>query len=263
MKTLHVDLSQWGQISVTGDDRKRFLHGMCTSNIEKLEEGGWLRSAILNVKGRLISIVEIAHRGDDHLLLCQPDLRDATIAYLEQYAMVDDVEFAAVEEPLHKVWSDPQAVWDSPPLPGPAPEPAASEAEIEVRRVEAGLPRYGVDVTEKNFPFETPLDRHIDYQKGCYIGQEPVARVKSRGTASKYLRGLRVEGEGPAPAGASVDHAEKAAISRVSSAVVSPAFGSIALALLPRMAWDAGTRVTIEGRAAEVVELPFGTESSC
>jgi tRNA-modifying protein YgfZ len=258
MKGLNVDLRGWGQIAVTGDDRRRFLHGMCTSNIEKLSEGGWIRASILNAKGRLMSIVEILDRGDHHLLLTQPEFRDSTLEFLEQYAMVDDVEFEPVAHPIHKVWEDPRSVWEAPPVVGPTPEPVARAEEVELRRVEAGYPRYGVDVTDKNFPFETPLDRHIDYTKGCYIGQEPVARVKARGSANKYLRGLRVEGEGAVRLGAPVDHLERAGIAHVTSAAESPTFGSIALALMPRMAWEPGTRVEIEGRAAEVVELPFG-----
>jgi tRNA-modifying protein YgfZ len=258
MKGLNVDLRGWGQIAVTGDDRRRFLHGMCTSNIEELSEGGWIRAAILNAKGRLMSIVEIVERGDHHLLLTQPELRDPTIEFLEQYAMVDDVEFEPVAHPIHKVWEDPRSVWEAPPVAGPTPEPVARAEEVELRRVEAGYPRYGVDVTDKNFPFETPLDRHIDYTKGCYIGQEPVARVKARGSANKYLRGLRVEGEGAVRLGAPVDHPERAGIAHVTSAAVSPTYGAIALALMPRMAWEPGTRVELEGRAAEVVELPFG-----
>ena len=263
MKPLNVDTSHWGQITVHGDDRKRFLHGMCTSDIERLAEGESLIASILNVKGRLVSIVEIVSRSDHHLILCQPAMREPTIEFLDQFAMVDDVEFAASEQPLHKVWSDPQAVWTAPVVFAAAPEPVASADEVEVRRIEAGFPRYGVDVGEKNFPFETPLDRHIDYQKGCYIGQEPVARVKSRGTASRYLRGLRVAGEGPVTVGAAVDHPEKPGAARITSAAVSPEFGSIALALMPRVAWDVGAQVEIEGRSATIVELPFGAGPSC
>jgi tRNA-modifying protein YgfZ len=258
MTGFNIDLRGWGQIAVTGEDRKRFLHGMCTSDIEKLPEGGWIRASILSAKGRLMSIVEILDRGDHHLLLTQADLRDPTIEFLDQYAMVDDVEFEPVAHPVHKVWDGPRAVWEAPPMFGAAPEPVASVEKVELLRVEAGFPRYGVDVTDKNFPFETPLDRHIDYQKGCYIGQEPVARVKARGSASKYLRGLRIEGEGGVRVGAPVDHPERAALAQVTSAALSPTYGAIALAMMPRLAWEPGTRVTVDGRPAEVVTLPFG-----
>lgn len=263
MKTLNVDFSRWGQIAVSGDDRSRFLHGMCTSDIESLGEGNWIRASILTAKGRLVSIVEVLHRGDHHLLLCQPDLRDPTIEFLDQYILADDVELDTTEEAVHKVYRDPQAVWEAPPVLGPAPEPVASAEEVEVRRIEAGFPLYGVDVTGKNFPFETPLDRHIDYRKGCYIGQEPVARVGSRGSANKYMRGLQIADEGAVGPGAAVDHPERAGLARVTSATVSPEFGSIALALMPRRAWDVGTQVEIEGRSAKVVALPFGGEPPC
>ncbi len=263
MKSLNVDLRDWGQIAVTGDDRAQFLHGMCTSDVARLAEGESCRASILNAKGRLMSIVEIVNRGDHHMILCQPDLRDATIEFLDQYVMVDDVEFEVASEPLHKVWSAPQDVWDAPPVLSPPPDPVASAEEVEVRRVEAGFPLYGKDLGDKNFPFESPLSRYIDYQKGCYIGQEPIARVKSRGEANKYLRGLRAVGGSPLSIGAKVDHPDKPGAARITSAAVSPVFGSIALALLPRAAWEVGGEVEVEGQRAEVVALPFGGAGGC
>lgn len=262
-KRLCIDLSGWGQIAVTGEDRRRFLHGMCTSDVEGLADGGWIRASILSAKGRLVSIIDILERGDHLLLLCQRDLRDSTIEFLDRHAMVDDVEFEPVERSAYAIWDSPRAVWEAAPQVGEPPEPVASDEEVHVRRVEAGLPRYGVDVTDKNFPFETPLDRTIDYQKGCYIGQEPIARVKARGSANKYLRGLLVEGEEAVEVGAAVDHPEKERASQVTSAAWSPEFGSIALALMPRMAWDVGTRVQVDGRPAEVVALPLGDDDAC
>lgn len=263
MDRLTVDRSAFGQFAITGDDRVSFLQGMCTNDVARLEEGQARRASILDSKARLVSIVEIVRREDHLFVLCEPDLRDATIEFLDQYVMVDDVEFAPTEEAVYKVWPDAEAVWSAPPIFGAPPEPPADPEAVEVRRVEAGFPRYGADVGPKNFPFETPLDAYIDYHKGCYIGQEPVARVKSRGSPSKYLRGLVVEGEGAVPVGAKVDHPERKGAARVTSAVESPEFGSIALALLPRTAWTVGARVEVDGRPAEVARLPFGSQEPC
>jgi len=230
---------------------------MCTSNVESLAVGSWIRAAILSVKGRLVSVVDIVKRDDALVLVCEPVLAEKTKDTLEKYAIVDDVVFTLVRGPLHRVWTDPDSVWSAAPVFATAPSAAASEEEVEVRRVEAGLPKYGVDISEDHFPFETPLDRHIDYEKGCYIGQEPVARVHARGSGNKTLRGLRIEGDGVVTVGAELRHSERDQAGVVTSAAVSPTFGAIAIAYVHKIAWDPGTTVLVEGRSAVVCELPL------
>jgi folate-binding protein YgfZ len=244
-------------IVVTGGDRIRFVNGMCMGNVAAIPAGGFLRTAILNPKGRLLSVFDVVPREADLVLVVEPDLVERTRAVLDRHAIADDVAFAVTELAVHRVWSDVDAVWTAPPVFAPPPGPVAAAAALEIRRVEAGLPRYGVDVSEDNFPFETPLARLIDYKKGCYVGQEPVARVAARGNASKQLCGLRVAGPGALAAGTAVAALGKADAGRVTSAAESPSFGSIALAYLPRGAWQPGTAVEAGGRAATVIELPF------
>jgi folate-binding protein YgfZ len=255
--TLVVDQSAWGQIRVTGDDRIRFLQGMCTANVEAMAPGAATWATALNAKGRVMSAFEIVRRDDDLLLLCDPAFATATTELLQRYAVMDDVSFEPAALPLHRIWGAPATVWDAPPIFAPAPAPAASAEAIEVRRIEAGLPRYGVDVSDDNFPFETPYGRFIDYTKGCYIGQEPVFRVHSKGQAAKALRGLRFDSATPVAPGAIVAHASRAEAGTVTSSTVSPALGSIALAYLHRTVWDPGGTVTVAGQSATVVELPF------
>jgi folate-binding protein YgfZ len=252
-----VDQSQWGAVRVTGGDRVRFLQGMCMGNVATLPEGGWLRTASLNAKGRLLTIYDVVALEGEFLLLTQPGLAGATRELLDRHAIADDVAFELAEVAVHRVWDSPQAVWSAPPVFGAPPGPAAGPEQVEVRRVEAGLPRYGVDVNAECFPFETPLARLIDYDKGCYLGQEPVARVHARGTPSRLLRGLRLAGDGPAEPGARIQHAERDDAGRVTSSVVSAAFGPIALGFLHRQVWQPGGAVTVDGRPAEIVELPF------
>jgi folate-binding protein YgfZ len=258
MKTLNVDQRGLGHLRMTGDDRARFLHGMCTADILKLPAGDWRRASMLTPKGRVVAVFDVL-AADDHLLLqCEPGLTDKIADTFERHALMDDVEVERVEVEVHRVWATPADVWTAPPVLAPCPAPAASADEIEVRRVEAGLPRYGVDVSEDHFPFENPLVRAIDYEKGCYIGQEPVYRVYSKGGASKMLRGLAVEGDALVAPGARVVHPQRENAGVVTSAVVSPDFGSIALAYLHRTVWEPGGQVTVDGRPARVVELPFG-----
>lgn len=256
MDTAIVDQSGWDAVRASGADRVRFLQGMVTSNVEALGEGDWLRTSMLNAKGRVMAIFDVVCRADDFLLIAEPGQGQRVIELLSKFAIVDDVDFAPVEVAVHRVWSDPEAVWTAPPV-FAAPAAPSPEVAVEIRRIEGGLPRYGVDVSETNFPFESTLARLIDYSKGCYIGQEPVHRVHARGQAQKQMRGLRfAEGEAPA-VGAIVSSPERDNAGQVSSAVISPDFGPIALATLHRTAAEVGAEVSCEGRAAEVVELPF------
>ncbi|MCH8030153.1 MAG: aminomethyl transferase family protein [Candidatus Dadabacteria bacterium] len=138
--------------------------------------------------------------------------------------------------------------------------PVGLEA-IEVLRVEAGIPLYGVDMTENTIPIEAGLDRAISYEKGCYVGQEVVARIHYRGHVNWHLVGFEVDGDGLPPAGTKLVHGEKE-IGRITSAAYSPALeGVIALGYIRRELREPGTVVRLsEGsgdRAAKVVKTPF------
>lgn len=254
-----VDQTSWGTVRVTGGDRVRFLQGMCMGDVAKVPVGGWLRTATLNAKGRLVSIYDLWAGAEELLLLCQPGLAEATRALLERHAIADEVAFELAEDlAVHRIWDTPDAVWSAPPIFAPPPGVPASAEEVEVRRIEAGLPLYGVDVADDSFPFETPLARLIDYGKGCYLGQEPVARVKARGTPSRLLRGLRfTDGGGPVARGTPIHHPARPDAGHVTSSALSPAFGPIALGFLARQAWEPGGEVEVAGRPAIVVEPPF------
>jgi folate-binding protein YgfZ len=263
---LILDRSAWGHLEVTGADRLRFLHGLTTVNVEGLADGGHGWGAILSPKGRVLSVLLLAREADRVLLHCEPALVEPTLAILDRYAVMDDVTSRALELEAFQRWTDPEQAWTAPMELGPLPGPAASEAEAEVARVEAGMLRYGVDVDDGAFPFETPLTARLDYGKGCYVGQEPVFRVHAQGQSQRTLRGLRFEapadggsdgGGGPVAPGAVVVHPAKPKAGTVTSSVVSPRLGPIALAMLHRTAWTPGDRVEVDGRAATVVELPF------
>lgn len=134
---------------------------------------------------------------------------------------------------------------------------AAGFAALEVARIEAGVPLYGVDIEDSNIPQETSQLRAISFTKGCYIGQEIVERVRSRGHVNRMLVGLVAQGIAPLPAGAKV-YAGGNEIGRVTSAVFSPALGKhIALAYVRRKFSEPGTQVGVEGAPAQVSPLPF------
>jgi folate-binding protein YgfZ len=261
--TLRIDRSSWGRIKVTGGDRIRFLQGMTTVNVEKLAPGTHAWGAILNPKGRVLSVVNIAMPADaadeSVLVSCEGAIADKTAALLDKYAVMDDVAFERVDAPTHQVWTDPASVWTAPLEAGAGVmEDAAPAAEL--LRIRAGFPRYGVDVDEDHFPFETPLAQFLDYKKGCYVGQEPVFRVYAQGQAAKQQRAIELEGTEPVGHQEIVAHAAKSNAGIVTSAALDEANGRVvALAYLHKTTWDDGGSVTVGGRAGVVHALPYGT----
>jgi tRNA-modifying protein YgfZ len=131
-----------------------------------------------------------------------------------------------------------------------------SEATAECVRIESGRPRYGVDLDDTVIPQEAGLnERAVSFTKGCYVGQETVARLHYRGKPNRHLRGLRLSG--PAASGDQVT-LEGRAVGRLGSVTTSSRLGWIALALIRREA-PPGSTVSVgdDGVTGSVVELPF------
>ena len=135
---------------------------------------------------------------------------------------------------------------------------AAGRAALEVVRVEAGVPLYGTDMSDENLAQETGLEDAISHEKGCYLGQETVARIHFRGHVNRHLRGLQFEGESP-ESGAELFDGEKK-VGSVTSSVASPRFGPIGLGYVRReielghtLEWAQGD---VRG-ATTVKALPF------
>jgi folate-binding protein YgfZ len=133
---------------------------------------------------------------------------------------------------------------------------AVSEQAAECLRVEHGRPRYGIDIDETTIPQEAGLnERAVSFTKGCYVGQETVARLHWRGKPNRHLRGLRMSA--PATAGEELRLGERT-VGLLGSVASSPQFGPIALALVRREA-EPGAKVSVGelGVTAQVTELPF------
>lgn len=131
-----------------------------------------------------------------------------------------------------------------------------SEAAGEIVRVEHGRPRYGIDLDDTVIPQEAGLnERAVSFTKGCYVGQETVARLFYKGKPNRHLRGLRLSA--PAEPGVELQLGERV-VGHLTSAVLSPTHGSIGLALVRREA-EPGSTVSVgaDGLGAEVIELPF------
>jgi folate-binding protein YgfZ len=133
--------------------------------------------------------------------------------------------------------------------------PEVSEAAAEILRVESGRPRFGVDLDETTIPQEAGLnERAVSFAKGCYVGQETVARLHYRGKPNRHLRGLRLSA--PVATGTALTLGERE-VGRVGSSVVSPRHGAIGLAVLRREAAVGHELRAGEAASATVVALPF------
>jgi tRNA-modifying protein YgfZ len=132
-----------------------------------------------------------------------------------------------------------------------------SPEALEILRIETGTPRFGAEMDSSTMPAEAGIvESAVDFEKGCYIGQETVARLHYKGKPNRHLRGLRLAA--PAPPGATLRLGDRE-VGRIGGSCVSPAHGPIALAILRREA-EPGAELAAgeDGVTARVVDLPFG-----
>jgi folate-binding protein YgfZ len=213
------DLSGRAKLRITGSDRLRFLNGQVTNDVRKASESAAIEACVLSAKGRMNGHVFLSAARDCFLADADPDLRQALIARLERYVIADDVQIEDVTDRLsifHVLsptapalgdgWRLVSArrftesgwdVWIDAALHDVVARQLSSAfrffdaASAEVFRVEEGVPRWGRELTEEIIPIEANLEvRAIDYEKGCYIGQEVISRIKMSGQTNKRLCGL-------------------------------------------------------------------------
>lgn len=216
--TIFLDLSGRAKFRITGADRLRFFNGQITNDLRKASETSAIEACILNAKGKTDAHIYISASGDSFLVDTAADLREALKVRLERYVIADDVQIEDVTDQFslfHVLSQQPPALehgrilsvrrfaepgWD---IWGDAAQPHVSLRELssrwalcdsdaaEVMRIEQGIPRWGRELTNDIIPIEANLEqRAIDYQKGCYIGQEVISRIKMSGQTNKRLCGL-------------------------------------------------------------------------
>jgi len=135
------------------------------------------------------------------------------------------------------------------------------EEAQNILRIEAGIPRYGIDFTEDNLLLEVGLDHAVSFTKGCYLGQEVVERIRSRGHVNKKLVGLTLEGQESASPRDVIVFADRP-VGTITSSVHSPALGKpIALGYVNRDCWNPDTSLTVNHNGiligARITDLPF------
>jgi len=176
---------------------------------------------LLTAKGRIIAPLRVLRRADDDfLLLTEPGLGQTVRSTLLRSRFAAKCEIESEEHVSTLVWSDSFDAAEEQLDADVAP--TVGEEELERARIEAGIPKWGAELDETILPAEAGLDRtHISFTKGCYPGQEPVARLHYRGHANRELRVLEIEGEELPARDAEVRHEGKA-VGRVTSAVRRP-----------------------------------------
>jgi folate-binding protein YgfZ len=135
------------------------------------------------------------------------------------------------------------------------------EEPLNILRVEAGIPRYGIDFSEDNLLLEVDIEHAVSFNKGCYLGQEVIERIRSRGHVNKKLCGLTLAGQRTAAAGDSILAGDKE-VGKITSSVDSPALKRpIALGYVQKDFWSPGTTLAIRSEesliTATVTALPF------
>ncbi len=162
------------------------------------------------------------------------------------------------EHPSYQIWLPPDSVrqlWDA--LLAAGASPVGSEA-LELRRIVSGIPRYGVDIRERDLPQETEQARALNFNKGCYVGQEIVERIRSRGAVHRKFAGFLAEDPAPFAAGSKIIVAEKdvGEITSVASLPAGSVEKTVALGYIRREVGMPGREVTIGTSKATVVQLP-------
>ena len=281
-----------GLLDVEGPDRVAFLQGQLTQDVRAMARGEVRPAAALTPKGKLVFLARVLALPDRLRLLVAADSREPILAHLKKYVIFQKVAIAdrSNEFVLIGLYG-PQAGRIAVPggavsLPGEgefsaeilipsgslgdlervlesAGSALVSEETAEVLRVEAGRPQFGRDADPSNFADEIGLDAAISTTKGCYVGQEIVARTRTYGRVNRRLVGFLFP-DGAIEPGSLLKRPEepspgKVEQGRVTSAVFSPTFGAIGLGYAYRDV-PAGARLVSAAdplRAAVVTPLPF------
>jgi folate-binding protein YgfZ len=229
-----VALRRRSFVGIAGPDAADYLQRMVSNDVEALQPGEACPALLLTAKARVIAPLVVWRRGDeDFLVLTEPELGEIVRAHLTRMRLRAKCE---VEPEVHEAvllfdGGDGGFATDFPGAREAVDaglEPTLSDEELELRRVAGGVPRWGHELDERVLPAEAGLEEtHISFSKGCYPGQEPVARLHYRGHPNRGLRVLRLD---HVPAyDAELVHGEKV-VGRVTSAVPDDDGSVVALA---------------------------------
>lgn len=273
-----------GLIEVSGKEAVQFLNGMITNDVAKLEDGAQMSAAFPNVQGRLVALVRVLRIGDKFLFETEDATHEKVFQNLFRFTFAGDFfvedlsekrEYFSVQSAEFKVQSSDAIVFDSKfgkdffaakesvdEFLNELKDQNAVEISdelYEVLRIENGVPLYGVDMDETTVVLETGIDEAVSFTKGCYIGQEIIARIHFRGHVAKQLTGLIFENEnaGVNP-GDEIKSLEDKNAGKITSITFSPKLDkTVALAFVRYDFLAENTELKIGDFTAKVKNLPF------
>jgi len=231
-----TDLASRVKLIFKGGDRIRYLNGQVTANVTAAKCPSVFPACVTTAKGKLCADVFVSIGPSGVLVDADPAVADTLPARLERYIIADDVTMADATEQIAivhflgvKMDDVPEEIRSAlvpsnrfgvaghdwfPPFRKDLPPvwekitariPVLSDALLDIIRIEHGIPRWGRELDETTLPPEAGLDRtHIDFHKGCYIGQEVISRLKSVGHVNRELRGFVSADGAPLTAGARI-----------------------------------------------------------
>jgi folate-binding protein YgfZ len=281
----YVELANWSSITFTGSDRVKFLNSFCTNDVTKLAAGQNCEAFITNVKGKTIGYGLVDCWNDELVFVSVPDQAALLIAHFDRYIIREDVQLRDTTSErkyfhlhiLPVITSSRWLGWELlGPYAGALMEVSANDVAqfrqalddrnlvacdmeaFESLRIEAGTPMFGKDFDENNLPQEVGRDREaISFTKGCYLGQETVARIDALGHVNRRLAGVRFSGNDVPAAGTEILK-DGGKVGYVTSAAFSPRLSApLAIAMVRRGANTVGTSLESSSGDCEVVALPL------
>lgn len=264
VSTLQIAPRPRSYVAVCGPEAASYLNRMVSNEVEALEVGASCEALLLTPKARIVAALVVLRRGaDDFLLLTEPEAGDRVAQQLLRSRFAAKCEIAGEEHRSTLVLGADEGgirtrdygvpaveLIDGDPPAGAEP---VDEDELERLRILARTPRLGRELDDRVMPAEAGLEeRAISFTKGCYPGQEPVARLHYRGHPNRGLRVLAREGDELPEYDAELT-LEGKAVGRVTSAARDPEHGIVALAYVRREV-PADATLELEGRSAR--QLP-------
>jgi tRNA-modifying protein YgfZ len=213
-------------VGVRGPDAASYLQAVVTNDVDALGPGEACEALLLTPKARVVAPMTVLRRAaDDFLLLTEPGLGEPLRAALTRTRFAAKCAIELEEHTSAIVLGDAEGIptrdygVEAVEVLDSSLEPTVGGEELELLRIRARTPRYGREIDDRVLPAEAGLDaRAIDFAKGCYVGQEPVARQHYRGRVNRSLRVLRLSGTELPGYDAELSHGGKV-VGRVTSAV--------------------------------------------
>jgi folate-binding protein YgfZ len=206
-------------VRVAGPDAEDYLQRMVSNDVEALSVGDACEALLLTPKARVIAPLRVLRRGaDNFLVLTEPELGETVRQQLLRTRFAAKVEIEPEEHESWLVLGGDEVLDERPP------GVEVADEDAERWRIEAGIPRWGSEIDDRMLPAEAGLDEtHVSFSKGCYPGQEPIARQRYRGKVNRRLRVLEIDDARP---GDEIRSADKV-VGRITSAVPGLALGYV------------------------------------